>query len=31
MHLKYFEDIVKPNKKYRKPNDKEKKALTRFG
>ena len=25
--LKYFEDIVKPNKKYRKPNDKEKKAL----
>ena len=25
--LKYFEDIVKPNKNYRKPNDKEKKAL----
>jgi len=25
--LKYFEDIVKSNKKYRKPNDKEKKAL----
>jgi len=25
--LKYFSDIVKPNKKYRKPNDKEKKAL----
>jgi len=25
--LKYFEDIVKPNKKYRKPNSKEKKAL----
>ena len=25
--LKYFEDIVKPNKKYRKPNDNEKKAL----
>jgi len=25
--LKYFEDIVKPNKKYRKPNNKEKKAL----
>ena len=25
--LKYFTDIVKPNKKYRKPNDKEKKAL----
>ena len=25
--LKYFEDIVKPNKKYRKPNGKEKKAL----
>ena len=25
--LSYFEDIVKPNKKYRKPNDKEKKAL----
>ena len=25
--IKYFEDIVKPNKKYRKPNDKEKKAL----
>ena len=25
--LRYFEDIVKPNKKYRKPNDKEKKAL----
>jgi len=25
--LKYFEDIVKPNKKYRKPNEKEKKAL----
>ena len=25
--LKYFEDIVKPNKRYRKPNDKEKKAL----
>tara|TARA_Y100000590_G_scaffold405468_1_gene493800 strand:- start:2843 stop:4405 length:1563 start_codon:yes stop_codon:yes gene_type:complete len=25
--LKYFKDIVKPNKKYRKPNDKEKKAL----
>jgi len=25
--LKYFEDIVKPNKKYRKPSDKEKKAL----
>jgi len=25
--LKYFEDIVKPNKKYRKPNDQEKKAL----
>ena len=25
--LKYFEDIVKVNKKYRKPNEKEKKAL----
>jgi len=25
--LKYFEDIVKANKKYRKPNEKEKKAL----
>ena len=25
--LKYFDDIIKPNKKYRKPNDKEKKAL----
>ena len=25
--LKYFEDIVKPNKKLRKPNEKEKKAL----
>tara|TARA_Y100001970_G_scaffold288332_1_gene415330 strand:+ start:741 stop:2303 length:1563 start_codon:yes stop_codon:yes gene_type:complete len=25
--LKYFEDIVKPNKKHRKPNEKEKKAL----
>jgi len=25
--LKYFTDIVKPNKKYRRPNDKEKKAL----
>ena len=25
--LKYFVDIVKPKKKYRKPNDKEKKAL----
>jgi len=25
--LKYFEDVVKPNKKYKKPNDKEKKAL----
>ena len=25
--LKYFEDIVKPNKKFRKPNEKEKKAL----
>jgi len=25
--IKYFEDIVKPKKKYRKPNDKEKKAL----
>jgi len=25
--LKYFEDVVKPNKKYRKANDKEKKAL----
>ena len=25
--LKYFVDIIKPNKKYRKPNDKEKKAL----
>ena len=25
--LKYFNDIVKPKKKYRKPNDKEKKAL----
>jgi len=25
--LRYFEDIVKPNKKYRKPNNKEKKAL----
>ena len=25
--LRYFEDVVKPNKKYRKPNDKEKKAL----
>ncbi len=25
--LKYFKDIVKPKKKYRKPNDKEKKAL----
>ncbi len=25
--LKYFEDVVKPNKKYRKPNVKEKKAL----
>ena len=25
--LKYFEDIIKPKKKYRKPNEKEKKAL----
>ena len=25
--LRYFKDVVKPNKKYRKPNDKEKKAL----
>jgi lysyl-tRNA synthetase, class I len=25
--LKYFEDIVKPNKKHRKPNEREKKAL----
>jgi len=25
--LKYFEDVVKPNKKYKKPNEKEKKAL----
>ena len=25
--LKYFNDIVKPNKKYRKPNEKEKTAL----
>jgi len=25
--LKYFTDVVKPNKKYRKPNEKEKKAL----
>jgi len=25
--LKYFQDVVKPNKKYRKPNEKEKKAL----
>ena len=25
--LKYFKDIVKPNKKFRKPNEKEKKAL----
>ena len=25
--LKYFADIVKPNKKYKKPNEKEKKAL----
>jgi len=25
--LKYFEDVVKPNKKYRKPDEKEKKAL----
>jgi len=25
--LKYFKEIVKPKKKYRKPNDKEKKAL----
>ena len=25
--LKYFTDIVKPKKKYRKPNEKEKKAL----
>jgi len=25
--LKYFKDIVKPKKKYRKPNEKEKKAL----
>jgi lysyl-tRNA synthetase class 1 len=25
--LKYFKDIVLPNKKYRKPNEKEKKAL----
>ena len=25
--LKYFTEVVKPNKKYRKPNDKEKKAL----
>ena len=25
--LKYFTDVVKPNKKYRKPNNKEKKAL----
>ena len=25
--VKYFEDIVKPNKKYRKPTEKEKKAL----
>jgi lysyl-tRNA synthetase, class I len=25
--LKYFDDVVKPKKKYRKPNEKEKKAL----
>jgi len=25
--LKYFKDLVQPNKKYRKPNEKEKKAL----
>ena len=25
--LKYFKDIIQPNKKYRKPNEKEKKAL----
>ena len=25
--LKYFKDVVQPNKKYRKPNEKEKKAL----
>ena len=25
--LKYFKDIVQPNKKHRKPNEKEKKAL----
>ena len=25
--LKYFEEVVRPNKKYRKPNDQEKKAL----
>jgi lysyl-tRNA synthetase, class I len=25
--LKYFDEIVKPNKKYKKPNEKEKKAL----
>jgi len=25
--LKYFEDVVKPNKKFKKPNEKEKKAL----
>jgi len=25
--LKYFKDIIKPNKKYRNPNEKEKKAL----
>ena len=25
--LKYFKDIVKPNKKFREPNEKEKKAL----
>ena len=25
--LKYFENVVKPNKKYKKPNDKERKAL----
>ncbi len=25
--LKYFEDVVKPKKKYRKPNEREKKAL----
>ena len=28
--LKYFTDIVKPNKKYRKPNEKEKKSTARF-